>query len=185
MGQLMVIGRTVWGPKVYTLKGTEVSLFCVQCFLYLLQQISLFFLIHGWILSGHTSYTEASHICHLYSLRNTLLSQAVSLKMAPTVGTVAGTYIPGTRVGVRSLWLPKHSSQVTWLSHLFPITSSNNRLAISYFPTSFLPALVCTGSSRIEAKKEKRGKGQKKCYLPDISNLFLVSFGLVCRLKCQ
>ena len=27
MGQLMVIGRTVWGPKVPTLKGTEVSLF--------------------------------------------------------------------------------------------------------------------------------------------------------------
>ena len=35
MGQLMVIGRTVWGPKVPTLKGTEVSLSCVQCFLYL------------------------------------------------------------------------------------------------------------------------------------------------------
>ena len=34
-GQLMVIGRTVWGPKVPTLKGTEVSLSCVQCFLYL------------------------------------------------------------------------------------------------------------------------------------------------------
>ena len=26
MGQLMVIGRTVWGPKVPTLKGAEVSL---------------------------------------------------------------------------------------------------------------------------------------------------------------
>ena len=34
-GQLMVIGRTVWGPKVSTLKGTEVSLSYVQCFLYL------------------------------------------------------------------------------------------------------------------------------------------------------
>ena len=34
-GQLMAIGRTVWGPKVPTLKGTEVSLSCVQCFLYL------------------------------------------------------------------------------------------------------------------------------------------------------
>ena len=35
-GQLMVNGRTVWGPKVPTLKGTEVSLSHVQCFLYLL-----------------------------------------------------------------------------------------------------------------------------------------------------
>ena len=34
-GQLMVIGRTVWGPKVPTLKGTEVLLSYVWCFLYL------------------------------------------------------------------------------------------------------------------------------------------------------
>ena len=32
-GQLMVIGRIVWGPKVPTLKGTKASLSCVQCFL--------------------------------------------------------------------------------------------------------------------------------------------------------
>ena len=35
MGQLMAIGRTVWGPKVPTWKWTEASLSCVQCFLYL------------------------------------------------------------------------------------------------------------------------------------------------------
>ena len=35
MGQLMAVGRPVWGPKVPTLKGTEASLSCVQCFLYL------------------------------------------------------------------------------------------------------------------------------------------------------
>ena len=34
-GQLMTIRRTVWGPKGPTLKGTEVSLSYVQCFLYL------------------------------------------------------------------------------------------------------------------------------------------------------
>ena len=34
-GQLMETGRTVWGPKVPTLKGTEASLSYVQCFLYL------------------------------------------------------------------------------------------------------------------------------------------------------
>ena len=33
--QLMAIGKTVQGPKVPTLKGTEVSLSCVQCFFYL------------------------------------------------------------------------------------------------------------------------------------------------------
>ena len=34
-GQLMAIGRTVWGPKVPTLKGTEASLSYVQYFLQL------------------------------------------------------------------------------------------------------------------------------------------------------
>ena len=37
MGQRMVMGRTVWGPKVPTLKGTEASLSYVQCFLNLLR----------------------------------------------------------------------------------------------------------------------------------------------------
>ena len=37
MGQLMGVGRTVWGPKVPTLKGTEVLLSYVQCFMYLFQ----------------------------------------------------------------------------------------------------------------------------------------------------
>ena len=32
-GQPMAIGRTVWGPKVSTLKGTEASLSYVQCYL--------------------------------------------------------------------------------------------------------------------------------------------------------
>ena len=35
-GKLMAIGKTAWVPKVPTLKGTEVSLPYVQCFLYLL-----------------------------------------------------------------------------------------------------------------------------------------------------
>ena len=33
-GQLMAIGRTVWGPKAPTLKGIEALLSYVQCFLY-------------------------------------------------------------------------------------------------------------------------------------------------------
>ena len=35
MEQLMVTGRTVWGPKVPTLKGTKAPLSYIQCFLYL------------------------------------------------------------------------------------------------------------------------------------------------------
>ena len=47
-GQQMVIGRTVWGPKVPTLKVTEASLSYVQCFLYLvpsLINVSVFHII--------------------------------------------------------------------------------------------------------------------------------------------
>ena len=55
----MAVGRTVWGPKVPTLKGTEASLFCVQCFLYLVSfSMSLFFILHGWISSRQTLYIQ-------------------------------------------------------------------------------------------------------------------------------
>ena len=71
-GWLMVIGRTVWGPKVPTVKGTEVSWSYIPCFLYLVSSsinVSIFhitwldtfwtdliygscFLIYKWILNG-------------------------------------------------------------------------------------------------------------------------------------
>ena len=63
MGQLMVIGRTVWGPNVSTLKGPETSLSYVQCFLYLLQLMSLFVIAHGWILSGQTLCVPIPKVC--------------------------------------------------------------------------------------------------------------------------
>ena len=56
MGQLMVIGRTVWGPRVPTLKGTEASVGHVQCFLYLVSSsinVSIFHTI--WL---DTFYTD-------------------------------------------------------------------------------------------------------------------------------
>ena len=52
-GQLMVTGKTVWGPKVSTLKGTEASLSYVQCFLYLVSSsINVSFSYHmaGYLL---------------------------------------------------------------------------------------------------------------------------------------
>ena len=48
-GQLMVIRRTVWGPKVPTLKGTEASLSYVQCFLYLLSSINTSIFCIMWL----------------------------------------------------------------------------------------------------------------------------------------
>ena len=47
MGQLMATGRTVWGPKVPTLKGTEVSLSYVESFLCIVSpSISVSFSYH-------------------------------------------------------------------------------------------------------------------------------------------
>ena len=51
--QLMAIGRTVWGPKVLTLKETEVSLSYVQCFLDLVSSsvnVSIFPYMAGQLL---------------------------------------------------------------------------------------------------------------------------------------
>ena len=51
--QLMVIGRTVWGPKMPTLKEMEASLSCVQCVLYLVSSsINVYFshYMHGYLL---------------------------------------------------------------------------------------------------------------------------------------
>ena len=59
MGQLMVTGRTAWGPEVPTLKGTEVSLSWVQCFLYLASSsidVSIF----------HVTWLGASWTDHAY-----------------------------------------------------------------------------------------------------------------------
>ena len=58
-GQRMVMGRTVWSPKVPTLKGTKASLSYLECFLYYLQY--LFFILHGWIPSGQTICTTHTH----------------------------------------------------------------------------------------------------------------------------
>ena len=60
-GQLMVIGTTVWSPKVSTLKGTEASLFYGQCFLYLVCSsinVSFSFYISGYLLDRPCIYQK-------------------------------------------------------------------------------------------------------------------------------
>ena len=65
MGQLMVTGRTVWGPEVPTLKGTEASLSYVQCFLYLISSSVNISIFHStWLDSFWTD------LIHHYYLKN-------------------------------------------------------------------------------------------------------------------
>ena len=62
-GQLMVIGRTVWGPNMPTLKGTEVSLSYVRCFLYIISfSINVFILHITWLDTFWTGLVRASFI---------------------------------------------------------------------------------------------------------------------------
>ena len=66
-GQLMVIRRTVWGPKVTTLKRIEVSLSCVQCFLCLVSSSINVSIFH--ITRPDTFWTDLAYvgICvHMY-----------------------------------------------------------------------------------------------------------------------
>ena len=68
--QLMVIGRTVWGPKVPALKGTEISLSYIQCFLYLLLSsinVSTFHIT--WL---DTFWTDHIHKIYFYVIYNVL-----------------------------------------------------------------------------------------------------------------
>ena len=62
-------GRTVWGPEVPTLKGTEASLCYVQCFLCLVSssKMSLFSSLHGRILSGQTLYVYMHKQTYVFS----------------------------------------------------------------------------------------------------------------------
>ncbi len=62
-------GRTVWGPKVPTLKGTGPSLFYVQCLFYLVSSLimSLFSYYMNGYFSGEPSYVMKSKILPLKS----------------------------------------------------------------------------------------------------------------------
>ena len=66
-GQQMAIGRTVWVPNMPTLKGTEVSLSCVQSFLFLVSSsinVSIFHIT--WL--DPCWYTEHTQIYCYFSM---------------------------------------------------------------------------------------------------------------------
>ena len=67
IGQLTANGRTVWGPKVPTLKRLRhhCPVCNISCILCILQWVSLFFLLHGWILSEQTSYILSAYTQNL------------------------------------------------------------------------------------------------------------------------
>ena len=61
--QLMMIGKTMWGPKVPTLKETEASLSCVQRLLYLVSSINVSTSHSKWM---NTFWTDCIYVSSVY-----------------------------------------------------------------------------------------------------------------------
>ena len=61
-GQLMAIGKTEWDPNMPTLKGTEATLFYIQCFLYLISSSENVSVFHStWLDTFWTDLTVESN----------------------------------------------------------------------------------------------------------------------------
>ena len=77
IGQLMVIGRTVWDPKVPTLKRTEALLFYKQCSLYLVSSsVNVFifsYYMAGCFLDRLSVYTHTHTHTHTHLQVRTIL----------------------------------------------------------------------------------------------------------------
>ena len=66
-GQLMVTGKTLWGPKVPTLKGTEASLSSVQCFLCLVSSSVSVSIFHSmWLDAFWTDLMCHNYVTQIY-----------------------------------------------------------------------------------------------------------------------
>ena len=90
-GQLMVIRRTLWGPKGPTLKGTKASLSYVQCFLYLVSSSVNVSIFHStWL---DTLQTDFLHVHLLNGTSLTSLS-TVEDRLFFHVLSVMGITIP-------------------------------------------------------------------------------------------
>ena len=60
--------RTVWGPKMPTLKGTEVSLSHVQCLLYLASSINVSIFHSAWLDTFWTELVSLLSTCYLLGI---------------------------------------------------------------------------------------------------------------------
>ena len=89
-GQWMAIG-TVWGSKVSTWKGTEVSLSCVQCFLYLASSSVNLSLFHStwldifWTDLTHTYTHTYQYGCGLWSVSRCFIILPFLLSCSPFI----------------------------------------------------------------------------------------------------
>ena len=77
MGQLMVFGRTVWGPTVPTSKGTEASWSYIQCFLNLVSSSTNVSIFHDtWM---YTFWTDLACVSNLWPAGRMQLKTAVNV----------------------------------------------------------------------------------------------------------
>ena len=123
------VGRTVWGPKVPALKGTEASLSYVQCFLYLVSSsinVSIF----------HTTWLDASW------------TDLVDLCSNRDAFTAASPILNRGR-----FWAGNGHEHHTWLLLLRGCQSRCRHTVIQWF-TTFLVSRPCYTLKMSEDSKE-------------------------------
>ena len=118
--QLMAIGRTVWGAKVPTLKGTKVSLFYEQWSLYLVSSPINILIFHiTWL---DTFWTDL--VCHIFFIHSSVKGHSICFHILATVKSAK----MNTEV-VISLWDPGNLLTLNaWKSYSF---------SVSLLPSSF------------------------------------------------
>ena len=100
-GLLMVIGRTVCGPKVTTLKETEASLSYVQCFFYVVSSSVNICIFHSaWL---DTFWTHIYIYIYIYTHTHTQ-SEVIIFHMCTFQYTVLGCQVTLMRCKLFSLY---------------------------------------------------------------------------------
>ena len=118
-------GRTVWGPKVPTLKGTEASLSCIQCFLYLVSSsinVSIFHSMAGYFLDkrintcAHNYVANCTRCPRISQLQTHMLEE---IEKRPLI-TWTIKILPKPCYHLQRFW---HYSFAVWLEHSNVCTS--------------------------------------------------------------
>ena len=138
MEQLMVIGRTVWGPKVPTLKGTEVSLSYVQCFLYLVSSsvnVSIFHI--SWLDTFWTDHVSPT----IHDFTNVLCANFIPITFLHHVAWPSCPHAWGQEWSVISLGVPPRVPQQCFALTEHSINICPNRKTKTKTKTPYMNSL--------------------------------------------
>ena len=135
MGQLMAIGRTVWGPTVPTLKGTEASLSCVQCFLCLVSSPVNVSIFHStWLDTFWTdlvfwcfSFLPFSQPCVFWNLFAlfSIVVLAINFSGKTLLPCILSFYTETELDHITNIYISNCPGEPWRLSHILPVLKNN------------------------------------------------------------